>query len=638
MAHPNAWSQRSADVRDLHRKILEGEQSGRDIAISHTVSDLRPHTALLYPEIGSASRLAQPGGFRRAFVSRALSDDGSLLSRLAEDQPLTLSYLTNLSHGRTPGLTSDVVQEMSDGSALRFRSRGYRLGHRPELLRVPSTLQPPVPQQHTAQAGARRRLQLCGIRPRSAPYWSAVTFLIGSLLFLVGSVAWMVPALGDEAHGASALSAELSVTYPFLVGSICFTVGCYLALVVVVNANLGEEVRQRERAAIAAADALAAAAPPHSPHSPFSPRSPPPQQQQQQPQQQQQQQQPQPPAAQQGADEDTTGACQTGPQHLASPRLASPPANSLAPRTASFVALPLQESVHGLCHRLVGGGSQLRRTGSSEPRLGASHAHLGTSHDSLGSSHHSRAESALRPSPGDDDDEVASCGEDEAEDEADEAPPLRWWGFQPRSVLYWGALSQLLGALLFNVACYAGLPGVIVAHRSPLATYLLEMWSVWLPSVVGSLGFTFASWVYFSELVHSYSVCARPEPTLYLGWLVCVLNLVGSALFLIASLCYFARVVPHSDTSATPSPPSSPPPSPSSDPPSGAWGWAFEVSEWGVRFPFALGSACFLAGAAGAIVEILNDDADPALKMTEAGSTVHQGPVDGQRQQQQQYQ
>ena len=36
------------------------------------------------------------------------------------------------------------------------------------------------------------------------------------------------------------------------------------------------------------------------------------------------------------------------------------------------------------------------------------------------------------------------------------------------------------------------------------------------------------------------------------------------------------------------------------------------VSEWGVRFTFAVGSACFLFGSAFAIVEIINEE-DPLL-------------------------
>ena len=41
---------------------------------------------------------------------------------------------------------------------------------------------------------------------------------------------------------------------------------------------------------------------------------------------------------------------------------------------------------------------------------------------------------------------------------------LRWWGWQPRSILYWGALTQLVGACAFEVSCVAGLPGLIEGH------------------------------------------------------------------------------------------------------------------------------------------------------------------------------
>ena len=55
---------------------------------------------------------------------------------------------------------------------------------------------------------------------------------------------------------------------------------------------------------------------------------------------------------------------------------------------------------------------------------------------------------------------------DEVDEEADVPPTsccavarqLRWCGWQPHSLLYWGALMQLVGAILFIVGCFAQLP------------------------------------------------------------------------------------------------------------------------------------------------------------------------------------
>lgn len=60
-------------------------------------------------------------------------------------------------------------------------------------------------------------------------------------------------------------------------------------------------------------------------------------------------------------------------------------------------------------------------------------------------------------------------------------------------------------------------------------------------------------------------------------WAQALLNLAGSLLFLVASAFYFFEE-----------------------------GW-WEGAEWGVRFPFALGSACFMVGAFVSLPEVLSD-------------------------------
>ena len=97
---------------------------------------------------------------------------------------------------------------------------------------------------------------------------------------------------------------------------------------------------------------------------------------------------------------------------------------------------------------------------------------------------------------------------------------IRWWGWQPDSLLFWAALVQLYGALCFNVACFGGLPGAVTGG------HMQEVVCVYLPSLVGSLCFTFACFVYLAEVTHSYNVLQPPEQ-LSLSYFVVIFNLIG---------------------------------------------------------------------------------------------------------------
>jgi len=229
-------------------------------------------------------------------------------------------------------------------------------------------------------------------------------------------------------------------------------------------------------------------------------------------------------------------------------------------------------------------------------------------------------------------------------------PVLKWWDWQPHSLLYWGALVQFLSAILFNVSCYFGLP-----HTIPPGGHakLIEAMGVWTTSLVGSIGFVFASYVYLVELLQSFALCVgyRAAGVPLLGYAVCMLNLTGSILFTLASACYYihARPAHHHHI-----------PAGSHTPPPPNWGhggyqaydggahqsydgakglgdgaytydagqyprldqarnsaagmldgmvggkplWEYEVSEWGVRFSFAVGSALFGVAAVLSLYEI----------------------------------
>lgn len=72
----------------------------------------------------------------------------------------------------------------------------------------------------------------------SVSYWVSINFFIGGLLFVLGSIDWMVPNVGDTTHGADMIHYGASVAWPYLIGAIFFVVGCYLALVEIINGNL----------------------------------------------------------------------------------------------------------------------------------------------------------------------------------------------------------------------------------------------------------------------------------------------------------------------------------------------------------------------------------------------------------------
>ena len=463
------WVGTNEAVRDLHRTIFqttnEAALNAEELGSSRTDPDLRPPGPILQsrsettslnpeyrlcPSVGTASDLARPGGFRRAYIMPQLTEGTDHHSYAA--RPL-VEHME--SSGWTAGFITDVVQALPDGTELRFESRRYRLGRPPEIVRTPSGVLPKPPP-----------LRFCGWRPYSVPYWVAVCFFSGALLFVVGSFCWMLPQVGDASRGAAPWEAAWTVAYPFMLGSVFFTAGCYLAWVEVLNANLQVEVR----------------------------------------------------------------------------------------------ANPLGLNPAGSVHRT----SQLDRE-MAVPTAGAD----------VGGLRARLLDGPATRGP------FTSCGGC--------VRALRWWGWQPHSLLFWGALVQLWGALLFNLACYSGLPGA----SKPLDGYDGEVWLVYLPSTFGSMCFVFASYVYVTEVSHDYRLCSLPE-AISLGYLVAMLNLLGSAAFLVASLFYFVASLDEAlpewglDTG-------------------GLWGWEYQASEWGVRFTFGVGSFAFVASTTLNFAEILSD-------------------------------
>jgi hypothetical protein len=220
----STWQSTDATVRDLHRAILPDDEK---LSTSQSTDELRlADRHRLYPDVGTASQTAQPGGFRRAHLKTVWEEIGQELTGYAAT-PL-VSHLNPQRRG--PMLTGATIT-LLDGTEVRYRSRAFRKGRMPQVLHLPDGSLPEV------------LYESCHIwRPRSVPFWGVTTFLIGAILFTEGSVAWMLPHVGDEAHGADPKLAEATVAMPYFIGSLWFGAGCYLAFVEVINANLQEEL------------------------------------------------------------------------------------------------------------------------------------------------------------------------------------------------------------------------------------------------------------------------------------------------------------------------------------------------------------------------------------------------------------
>uniref|UniRef100_A0A7S4C6M8 Uncharacterized protein n=1 Tax=Chrysotila carterae TaxID=13221 RepID=A0A7S4C6M8_CHRCT len=223
------WQSTSEAVRDAHRSVSVPPQH-RCIPSSVSVDGMSLHSNFrLAPEVGTASDLAQPGGFRRAHV---LADETASEKQITYAQAPLEVRLEVI--GAPPSFfITDVLQTRPDGTVYRFESRQYRRGGKPSIIASPYGEVP------TKQ----KRFKLWIWRPDLIPWWCTFSYLIGGFLFTAGSFSWMIPGVGDMGHGAPEWEANLTVFIPFAVGAFWFTTGAYLAFVATINANLQEELQ-----------------------------------------------------------------------------------------------------------------------------------------------------------------------------------------------------------------------------------------------------------------------------------------------------------------------------------------------------------------------------------------------------------
>mmetsp|Transcript_35292 Transcript_35292/g.70376 ORF Transcript_35292/g.70376 Transcript_35292/m.70376 type:complete len:310 (-) Transcript_35292:64-993(-) len=191
----------------------------------------------------------------------------------------------------------------------------------------------------------------------------------------------------------------------------------------------------------------------------------------------------------------------------------------------------------------------------------------------------------------------------------------------------WAAFVQFLSGIIFLVACVAGLPGLIEGRE-------MEVLFVYIPSVVGSVGFTFASYIYLMEVTHSINPLPPPQ-NFTVGYLIATLNLGGSLIYTIASCFYFypegeeeeglsaspallsllrptgtsstiASTIATKVASALNAPSLDASSLDAVSPTIAPYDTAYYVSEWGVRFLYGLGSVCFVISSALSFPELFS--------------------------------
>ena len=521
-----SWTSRNEVVRDLHR-AAENQQREKRIPMSRSQEGSRlARNYQLHPEVGTASDLAQPGGFRRAHCVAASASDEEIVSS-TESASLTrrapkktrrvlLTPLLDVLEyeGFINKFITRAVQPLGDGTEVVYESRAYRRGARPRILSSKSgeELNPQV------------RLRFFGFRPRSVPYWSSTAFLFGAILFTWGSFYWMAVGRG--------IAPAWAVSYPYFIGGFGFWSGCYLAFVEVINANLSEELAAGKLDRGGSIHRQAAAAP----NTPTAARTP-------------------------SAGNATRGAQAVRPGPLFPAPTSDDAARGYAPPRASALDAAAAHAPSSTDNGGAAGEAPERRF----------------SVDSIGV----ESESSINnlDAPAVEESFVAFLAK------------LHWWRYQPKSLLWWGALVQFVGSTLFQVCLTADLPAV------GLAAYGWWAQAAWVyaPSVLGSVCFTFASYVYLLEVAVDTDAPWRPPPRLreQLGFGCAWCNLVGSVLYTLASACYFAHAA-HDELEWDGLP----------------YEWEYLASEWGVRFGFGVGSLCFVAGTILGFPDVFSDDDD----------------------------
>lgn len=110
---------------------------------------------------------------------------------------------------------------------------------------------------------------------------------------------------------------------------------------------------------------------------------------------------------------------------------------------------------------------------------------------------------------------------------SDDSGPTRRWSWSPRGALWWAAVVQLIGTLLFNVNTVDAM----------ITTFTVEETNrlVWAPDFFGSIAFLVASHLAWMHLGGKFWYRDTDDP----DWWSSMLNYLGSVLFMASAIASF---------------------------------------------------------------------------------------------------
>lgn len=112
-------------------------------------------------------------------------------------------------------------------------------------------------------------------------------------------------------------------------------------------------------------------------------------------------------------------------------------------------------------------------------------------------------------------------------DGSDASTPRKLWAWSPRGALWWAAVIQLVGALLFNVNTIDAL----------FSTFTVEETNrlVWAPDIVGCMAFLLASHISWMQLSGRFWFRNTDDA----AWWSSMFNYIGSGFFMTSAIAAF---------------------------------------------------------------------------------------------------
>lgn len=119
---------------------------------------------------------------------------------------------------------------------------------------------------------------------------------------------------------------------------------------------------------------------------------------------------------------------------------------------------------------------------------------------------------------------LEALNRDVADAFGDSGSGWKWFGWRPRNLGYLACLIQLLGTILFNFnTADAMIPDLSWLRQDAL---------IWLPNMIGSICFLFASYLAYMEVSNGFFSFAPRS----VSWWITVVNMAGSIAFQLSAL------------------------------------------------------------------------------------------------------